>query len=180
MSGHKPELFPYSALIETHDQIVSRLVARLRSLAQQGDQVGLVGHSLGGLLLREAVAAVPDLRVKHLVMLATPNRQPRLAVLIYKRLPFRILRGSCGQCLANSPWFCSLPKLSVPYTIVAGTRGWRGRLDPFKGEPNDGVVAVSETKLDDHDQPVLIPAVHTFIMNSRAACRLIVERLGVH
>src|SRR5258708_7721327 len=108
-AGHEPESFPYSALIETHACIVSRLVTRLRRLATQGEEVGLVGHSFGGLLLREALAAVPDLRVKHLVMLATPNRQPRLAVRLYTRLPFRLFRGSCGQCLTHSSWFRSLP-----------------------------------------------------------------------
>ncbi len=177
-SGHTPELFRYSALIETHAGIVVRLVTRLRCLATQGDEVGLVGHSFGGLLLREALAVVPDLRVKHLVMLATPNRQPRLAARVYTRLPFRILRGSCGQCLADSTWFRSLSVPTVPYTTVAGTGGWRGGWVPFRGEPNDGALAVSETMASDNDQPVLVPARHTFIMNRACVHRLIIERLG--
>jgi len=176
-SGHRPEFFPYSALIETHDRIVSRLVTRLRHLMAQKEDVGLVGHSFGGLLLREALASVPDLRVKHLVMLATPNRQPRLAVRVYSRLPFRTLRGSCGQRLIDLAWFRSLPTLSIPYTLVAGTGGWRGRLSPFEGEANDGAVAVSETMTNDNDQPILVPALHTFIMNRRSVCRLISEKL---
>lgn len=177
-SGHAPELFPYSALAETNDRIVSRLVTRLRCLAAQGVEVGLVGHSFGGLLLREALAAVPELRVRHLVMLATPNRQPRLARRVYTKLPFRILRGSCGQRLADPSWFRSLPRLSIPYTVVAGTGGWGGRLSPFEGEPNDGAVAVSETVLGDNDRPILVPALHTFIMNKRSVHRLIVESLA--
>ena len=50
--------------------IVSRLVTRLQHLAAQREEVGLVGHSFGGLLLREALAAVPELRVKPLVTAA--------------------------------------------------------------------------------------------------------------
>ena len=175
--GHTPEFFPYSALTETHDRIVCRLVGRLRCLAAQGAAVGLVGHSFGGLLLREALAAVPELQVRHLVMLATPNRQPRLAVRVYARFPFRRLRSSCGQCLANASWFRSLPRPSVPYTLVAGTGGWRGRLGPFEGELNDGVLAASETPTHDDDHPVLVPALHTFIMNRRSVSRLILESL---
>ena len=177
-SGHSPELFPYSALIEPHERIVFRLARRLRCLAAQGDEVGLVGHSFGGLLLREALTEVSGLRVKHLVMLATPNRHSRLAALIYTRLPFCILRGSCGRCLADSSWFRSLPVPSIPYTTVAGTGGWRGRLNPFEGEPNDGALAVAETIVSDNDRPVLVPALHTFIMNRRSVHRLIIERLG--
>lgn len=176
--GHTTESFPYSALAETHERIVSRLESRLRRLAAQGAAVGLVGHSFGGLLLREALAAVPELRVKHLVMLATPNRQPRLARRVYTKFPFRILRGNCGRCLADSSWYRALPGLSIPYTVVAGTGGWRGRLNPFKGEPNDGAVALSETILSDNDRPVLVPALHTFIMNRRCVHRLIIDKLG--
>ena len=177
-SGHIPELFPYSALFETHERILSRLAARLRCLSVQGDEVGLVGHSFGGLLLREGLAVVPGLRVKHLIMLAPPNRQPRLAARVYTRLPFRILRGSCGQCLVDSSWFRSLPGPSVPHTTVAGTGGWRGRWSPFKDEANDGAVAVSETMISETDQPVRVPALHTFIMNRRSVHRLIIEKLA--
>jgi pimeloyl-ACP methyl ester carboxylesterase len=179
MSGHTPAPFSYSSWTESHKRILERLVTRLRVLAAHGDEVGLVGHSFGGLLLREAVAKVPELRVKHLIMLATPNQRPRLAVRFYNRLPFRIVRDSCGQCLADSSWFQSLPLLSVPYTIVAGTRGWHGRLSPFAGEANDGVVAVSETILMDSDHPILEAAIHTFIMNRRSVHRLIVQKLEV-
>ena len=177
-SGHTPELFPYSALMETHERIVSRLVTRLRGLAAKGEEVGLVGHSFGGLLLREALAAAPGLRAKHLVMLATPNRQPRLAPRVYARFPLSFLRGTCAQRLADGSWFRSLPVPAIPYTIVAGTGGWRGRLFPFGHEPNDVALAVSETIINDEDRPVLVPALHRFIMHRCSVHRLIVERLG--
>ena len=177
-SGHAPKLFPYSSLTETHDRILTRLVTLLRSLAELGTEVGLVGHSFGGLLLREALAAVPTLRVKHFVMLGTPNRQPRLAVRVYSRSPFRIFRGSCGQCLADSEWFRSLPAPAVAYTSTAGTKGWRGRFSPFDGEANDGIVSVSETMIADNHQPMLVPALHTFIMNKACVHRFILAKLG--
>ncbi len=78
----------------------------------------------------------------------------------------------------DASWFRRLPAPSVPYTVVAGTAGWRGRLSPFKGEVNDGAVAVSETLVKDDDHPVLVPSVHTFLMNSRLVHRLIVEKLA--
>ena len=176
-SGHTPKLFPYSALTENYDRILARLVTMLQPFAVQKTEVGLVGHSFGGLLLRGALAAVPNLLVRHFVMLATPNRQPRLALRLYSRLPFRVLRGSCGQCLADSNWFRSLPVPKVPHTVVAGKRGWRGRFSPFAGEANDGIVSVSETRIGDYDQPVLVPALHTFVMNKGSVHRLILEKL---
>lgn len=177
-AGHRPAFFSYSARHEPYAGIVARLVTQMRALAAGADAVGLVGHSFGGLLLRAGIAAVPELRVQHLVMLATPNRPPRLAVRVYTRWPFRRLRGECGQALADAAWFEHLPQVTVPYTIVAGTGGWCGRCSPFDDEPNDGAVAVSETRISDQDQPVLIPALHTFIMNSRVVSQVIATRLA--
>jgi pimeloyl-ACP methyl ester carboxylesterase len=176
LKGHSVEYFSYSALTETHEAILARLVARLRYWAAREKEVGLVGHSFGGLLFREGLALVPELKVRHLVMLGTPNRPPRLAARIYNKQPFRLLRGFCGELLANPSWYRSLPAIHVPYTLVAGTRGWRGALSPFDNELNDGIVAVSETIVHDTDQPVLLPAIHTFIMNSRAVHDLILQR----
>lgn len=176
-SGHRPEFFSYSPFTETEPRIVLRLVARLRQWEAHAEEVALVGHSFGGLLLREAVAQVPGLPVRQLVMLGTPNQQPRLAPLVFRRWPFRVLRGDCGRHLADPAWFGRLPSIRCPYTLIAGTAGWRGRLSPFKGEANDGVVAVSETRVNESDQPILLPVLHTFMMNSRSVHRLIVERL---
>jgi pimeloyl-ACP methyl ester carboxylesterase len=177
-SGHTPEFFSYSPWTESHESILARLIARLRVIAATDTEVGLVGHSFGGLLLREAVAVTPELRVRHLVMLGTPNRMPRLALALFRRFPARLLLGTCRECLIDASWFRRLPAASVPYTVVAGTAGWRGRLSPFKGEANDGAVAVSETLVKDDDHPVLIPSLHTFLMNSRLVHRLIVEKLA--
>jgi pimeloyl-ACP methyl ester carboxylesterase len=152
-------------------------VIRLQQLATYKEGVGLVGHSFGGLLLREAIAQVNELRVNHLIMLGTPNQPSRLASKFYTRWPFRLFRGNCGECLSDPTWYRKLPALTHPYTIVAGTAGWRGRLSPFNGEMNDGLVSVSETKMNEDDQPILIPALHTFIMNSRSVHHLILERL---
>ena len=172
-SGYRPEFFGYSALAEPQPRIVARLVKRLRHLARDKGEIGLVGHSFGGLLLREACARVPELRVRHLVMLGTPNQPPRLAARIYRWLPFRLLRGSCGQCLADASWYKRLPSPTSPYTVVAGTIGWRGRMSPFGGERNDGVVAVSETSVNAGEAPIEMPVVHTLMMNSKAVYRLI-------
>src|SRR5688572_29467445 len=114
-SGHTPDYFSYSSLAETQPNIVSRLVERLGVLEGAREEVGLVGHSFGGLLLREAIAVVPQLRVKHLILLGTPNRVPRMARLLYTRFPYRRTRGSCGVCLTDPCWFQGLPNISVPF-----------------------------------------------------------------
>lgn len=175
-AGHVPEYFSYSTFRQSHASILDRLVERLRSLAGR-EEVGLVGHSFGGLLFRQALAQVPQLKVRHLIMLGTPNQPPRLAPRVYTRSPLKFLRNELGQLLANRKWYGTLPPISVPYTIVSGTKGWRGKLSPFDSDVNDSIVSVSETVLNEHDRPVLVSALHTFIMNKRAVFELIERRL---
>jgi len=176
-TGLRPEYFSYSPFTETHTKIVGRLVAYLQTVANDGDEVGLVGHSFGGLLFREALAQVPQLQVRHLIMLGTPNQPSRLAR-FYQYPPLSFLRSGIGERLNNRTWYATLPDIRVPYTIVSGTKGWRGRLSPFEFDLNDGIVAVAETVLSDRDEPVLVPSLHTFIMNNRSVSELIANKLG--
>jgi pimeloyl-ACP methyl ester carboxylesterase len=164
-AGHHTRFFGYSPTLEPVPRIVRRLAARLRELARRGQPVGLVGHSLGGLFLRLALADVPELRVHRLVLLGSPNPPARAAVLTSRLFPFRLLTRGCGRFLCTSD---AVPVPAVPYTLVAGTAGPTGRWSAFGNEPNDGLVAVAETRMVPTDAPVLVPALHTFLMDHPA------------
>lgn len=175
--GYRAELFGYYAFVESHPWIVGRLAQQLRRLAREGKPVGLVGHSLGGLLLRQAVALVPELEVRSLIMLGTPNQAPRLARRVRHWRAFRLLARSCGEFLATPTAISGLPTPAYPYTLIAGNNGWQGRLSPFGDEPNDGFVAVGETRITPTDKPVILPVAHTFMMNHRAVQDAVLEAL---
>src|ERR1700730_8136896 len=76
---HRTRSFGYPPPLASVPRILRRLTDTLRDLAHAGRPVGLIGHSLGGLLLRMALADVPELRVHHFVMLGTPQVPPRMA-----------------------------------------------------------------------------------------------------
>jgi hypothetical protein len=153
------------AIAQRYEPIVSRLVDKLEVLARAGPYA-VIGHSLGGILLRSALPNLKARAPEHLVMLGTPNRPSRLATLLRENWGYRKLTGECGLRLASPEFYETLPLPQVPYTIVAGTGGSRGRWSPFGLEPNDGLVAVSETKIKDDDPVILLPAKHTFMMNN--------------
>jgi len=175
--GHVPAQFGYYAFAEHYDRIRARLASELRAWARVPEPVGLIGHSLGGLLLRHALPEAPGLRVHRLIMLGTPNQPPRLALRANRWLPFRMFAQSCGQLLASPGDYARIPPPSVPYSLVAGTAGWRRLPGPFGGEPNDGLVAVSETRVGPDDAPHLLPVEHTFMMNDRRLQALVLELL---
>jgi pimeloyl-ACP methyl ester carboxylesterase len=166
-AGHHTRFFAYFPTLESLPRIVRRLTTRLHALAEAGRPVGLVGHSLGGLLLRLALVRVPELKVHHFVMLGTPNRGSRMARLAWRWLPFRVLTRECGRFLATLDESNPLPALSVPYSVIAGTRGPSGRLLPFGSEPNDVIVSVAETTID-AARCTTRPVFHSFMMDSPA------------
>jgi Thioesterase domain len=163
--GHQTELFGYAAVAQSYDAIVSRLIERLERLAGAGPYA-VIGHSLGGVLLRSALSHLTGSQPHHLIMLGTPNRPPRLAQSLGVRWGYRRFMGECGTNLSSALFYASLPVPQIPYTIVAGTAGPRGRWSPFGDELNDGVVAVNETRMCDDDPLVVLPVTHTFMMNN--------------
>lgn len=176
--GHRVERLGYVAALESFARIRGRIRARLLALAAAGERYAVVGHSLGGLALR---AALPGVRPApaHFVMLATPNRPPRLARRLHRLWPYRLLCGECGQLLASRDFFQRLPGPPGAYTIIAGSGGPRGRRSPFGEDANDWLVAVEETKLTPGDRPTILPVGHTFMMNDRrvqsAICRVLAQ-----
>lgn len=163
-TGSTTEHFGYLAATETFDRIVARLRLRLQTLASQGSY-GIVAHSLGGLLTRAALGLGAIEQPQHIIMLGTPNQPPRLAHYAWRLPPFRWWTGQCGLNLTNRAFFASLPTIRSPYTIVAGTGGPQGFWSPFGDELNDGIVALSETRLSDQDQIIQLPVIHAFMMN---------------
>lgn len=179
-AGHTTELFGYVAAWESVRRISARLRERLERIAARQPAYAVVGHSLGGLVLRASIAGL-DPPPRHLVLLGTPNRVPRLAYRLRRFWPYRLATGDAGQLLARSEFFDALPAPRVPYTIIAGTAGPVGRWSPFGSDPNDWLVAVAETRLADTDEPITLPVDHTFMVRNRAvgtAVRRALDRAG--
>jgi pimeloyl-ACP methyl ester carboxylesterase len=173
-AGLKPLSFGYSATFESFAGIAERLARRFDRLGQR-PSIG-IGHSLGGLLLRAAVArlAPTTLPPRHLFMLGTPNRSPSLARSLRHRRLYRLVHGDSGQMLGDPQRMNALPPLRVPTTEIAGTAGLKGRWTPFGDEANDGIVSVREAELDGATL-IQLPLLHSFIMNSKRVAEIVLR-----
>ena len=174
-AGLRPRLFAYCAALENWQGCSERLKAFIGKHTAQGNYI-VVAHSLGTVLAR---AAIPTLKPPPTAcFLIAP---PATACLAARRFaPLRLYRwltGEMGQRLASQPFMDSLPTPNIPTKIYAGTGGVRGRQAPFGACRNDGVLALHETRLT--ALPVLlVPAIHTFIMNKKAVAEDILQFLG--
>lgn len=168
----------YMAALEPFEACVERLAERIRRLAE-GEPFLLVGHSLGSVLVRGTLQKIADLPLAACVFLAPPQRACRAARFFSGHPLYRLLNGEMGQLLADPAFFADLPLPQVPTRVFAGNAGPRAAWLPFEGEPNDGILAVEETRARDGDEVLEVPALHTFIMNSRRVAEGIVEMAGV-
>ena len=76
---------------------------------------------------------------------------------------YRLFTGDSGQKLSEEAFYAELPVPGVDFGVIAGNKGQKISFS----EPNDGLVAVEETKLEGMKDFLVLDHAHTFIMNSR-------------
>lgn len=171
--------FGYSVALEVFPEITERLVARISELADKGSYV-VVGHSLGGVLLRAALSSLPQAvrRPRHLFLLGSPVQPSRIAQKLGSNPVYRRLAGDSGQLLGSTARMEEIGPMVVPTTAIVGRRGLPWPAKVFAGEANDGVVSVSEASAEWIPDQVLVDCVHTLLPSSRHVGEIILERLA--
>lgn len=170
-AGYEVRYFGYLCAKDGFTTIAERLAAQLVA----SPPLVAVGHSLGGLLLRAACAAVPEAsRPRRLVMLGTPNHSPRWARAVATVGVYRAITGDCGQLLAYPARVDALPLPTMPTLVIAGDAGPQWPRTPTADVANDLVVAVDETCLAGADHLVL-PLRHTYMMHAPAVIARVIE-----
>ncbi len=180
-AGIVTRTFGYVVSAEDFATIRRRLVARIAGLAAR-DAYILIGHSLGGVLIRDAVNALPEgvRRPQHVFLLGSPHSPSRLAQALRNNRVYRALTHDCGQLLGSPSRMAAIGSVPVPTTSIAGVGGprWKaGSWSNFGGEPNDGVVALSEVSAGWIVDQVTLSTIHTLLPMSRRAAAIILARL---
>lgn len=177
-TGMATSSFGYAAALQDFASIERRLRMRVERLARGGPYV-LVGHSLGGVLLRSTLASLgADVRPpEHLFLLGSPTQAARLALRLGHLAPFRALTGDCGQLLGSPDRMARVQARAVRTTAIVGTRSLPLQR-AFGDEPNDGVVSVSEVSAAWLSDQVQVPVQHTFLPSSPRVSAIILDRLG--
>jgi len=168
--GYRPRLFRYPSLRRTLAENAASLVERV---GQQGDvTVHLVGHSLGGLVILQALQDYPDLIRGRIVLLGSPVNGSVIAQRLYRYRISRCLIGRSGDgaLLGGGPRWHGSQALGM----IAGTRPVGiGRLLGGFDEPSDGTVALSETRLAGAHVATTFPCTHFGLLFSRPVARAV-------
>ena len=135
------------------------------------DRIHFVTHSLGGIVIREAIKTQRPEKLGKVVMLSPPNQGSELVDYLSKGWVFPWFNGPAGVELStdNDSTPNKLGPVDYPVGIIAGNKPmihdlfWRRW---FEG-PNDGKVSVERTKLAGMTDFIIVPENHSFIMNSK-------------
>lgn len=161
--GFAPQPFSYRSLHADLPEVVAELEAQVRALPAP---VHLVGHSLGGVMVLALFERVADLPEGRVVLLGSPVNGSRAATAVARwpigpavlgRLALQELVGS-----ARRAW-----RQPRDLGVIAGsTSAGMGRFVTDLPEPNDGTVAVEETRIDGVKEHLVLPVTHTGMLFS--------------
>lgn len=178
-AGLQTQTFGYMTSLEDEAGIVARLRSRMMEIGRHGDYV-LLGHSLGGVLLRLALKTLPTdaRRPRHLFLLGSPILPSRLAQRLRGNPIFRLTTRDCGRMLGSVERMAAIGPVDVPVTGIAGVRGLIATQARFFGkELNDGVVALDEVSACWLTDRVDISVVHTLLPASSIVAQIVLQRV---
>lgn len=172
-NGYTVVSFDYPSTRMTLADSADYLAKTINSL-EGIDQVDLVSHSMGGLLVRAYLQLDEgnhDKRIGRLVMVATPNFGSEMANVMQKNLAYQWVFGPAGQELIKDQngAIASLPTPDFEFGIIAGAKGTDTGWNPLVPGDDDGTVSVASTKLPDAKDFKAIPALHSFLIEDEKA-----------
>ena len=163
--GMAPGLFGYASILAGPEAGAGHLIDHLR----RRPTPLLVGHSLGGLVILEALRRAPDLPVERVVCLGSPLKGSGVAVALGSRPGLSWTLGRSRDLLMRGcpPWDGRAEIGVVAGDHARGVGGFFARMDG----PSDGTVALSETRLAGIADHCVVPASHTGLVLSAEAAR---------
>ena len=177
-AGLRTYSFGHWVSVQSFAAIVSQLSRQLMQIASNGAYV-LVGHSLGGVLLRQALQSLPHtIRApERLFLVGSPVQVSSIAVRLGSNPLYRVLTGDCGRMLGSTERMGSVGTPVVPVTAIVGVKGWSLLAGLLPREPHDGVVTVSETSAPWLTDVVQVPVPHMRLPSDGRETQVILQRL---
>lgn len=170
-AGFAPSTLDYPSRSDRLDVLIDLVAERLADLAAGDGPLHAAGHSMGGLILRGALARLPRERLGRLVMIGSPNQGVRLLARLGRLdLLARVFGAPVHDLVRGAPALQRLATPPMETGCIAGTRAFAAfspaayasfLLFPFT--PRDGTVEVESVRFAGMADFVTVPASHMFM-----------------
>ena len=160
--GHTVMIFSYptrSNGLNGHADELHRFISKAAP-----DELHLVGHSMGGLVILNMLSRYDDLPAGRVVLMGTPVRGSRVVKRLENLPGQKLMFGTIAEDLQNG---FRQPPEHRQTGMIRGTRAMGlGRMVGKHDEPNDGSVAISETQLEGLADSIELPVAHSEMLLS--------------
>jgi pimeloyl-ACP methyl ester carboxylesterase len=170
-AGYDVETYNYPSTRYGAAALTEMLVADLTRWTGAGRRVHMVGHSMGGILIRGALIDPPPFTLGRIVMIGSPNKGAGVLNHFGERLfAKRFFGPASADLVIGSEYLAGLGVPKAEIGVIAGTTRWH-LLNPIAyvnhflapDVPNDGTVEVENTHLDGMADFIALPANHTIM-----------------
>jgi pimeloyl-ACP methyl ester carboxylesterase len=173
--GYSTINLAYPSTTKTIETIAETHLARAvqGSEAQRAGKIHFVGHSLGGLIVRQYLQRHSVPAGSRLVMLSPPNQGSELVDLLMKVPLYRWITGPAGQEIGRGPESVvnRLKPVEIDVGVIAGNLSINLVFSAFMDGPDDGMVSVKSTMLPEMRDFIIVPNTHTFIIKDPMVMR---------
>jgi len=160
--GHIVMVFSYPTRSSGLDSHADELHAFIGKSAL--DELHLVGHSMGGLVILNMFSRFDDVPPGRVVLMGTPVGGSRIVRLLENLPGQKLMFGEAAGDLLKG---FRQPPENRQTGMIRGTRALGlGRVIGKHDEPSDGSVAVSETQLEGLADSIELPVAHTEMLLS--------------
>jgi len=174
--GSKVHVFHYASVTASMREIGAKLAELVASI--DPETLHFVGHSLGGLVIYRFLESFGSRVPGRVVFLGTPAVASAAAVEAAHRIS--VARTMLGRCIGDE-LLHEMPRrwsFAQPLGVIAGTHSvGLGQFIARFAEPNDGSVAVSETRMPGAADHLSLPVSHMGMLLSADVARQTVHFL---
>ena len=141
--------------------------------ASKAQKIHFVGHSLGGIIVRQYMQRHSVPNGSRLVMLAPPNQGSEIVDLLRHIIFYKWFIGPAGHEIGQGPESIirRLKPIGIEVGVIAGNRSMNPLFSMFLDGPDDGTVSVKNTMLPGMSDFIIVHSTHTFIVRHPVVIR---------
>ncbi len=173
--GYRVHNIKYSSRYNDAIKVTKEILPNVRFIARDYNKLHLIGHSLGGLIIRSILTDYKPINLGKVIQIAPPNQGSKLANIFKNRWIYKKIYGKASKDLIPKSSFLSGLEQTPSYElgIIAGNSFNLLAHCLLKFKPNDSRITVEETFLDSAKDHIVININHNQILRSRETLKQI-------